>query len=414
MRIATFLCLTLFSMATRQLSADWKEFRGPSGQGETTATNLPVTWSDTENVLWKAEVDGLAWSSPVIVGNHVYLTTAVEIKEEKQSLRLACLNVADGEKLWEKEIFKQDGKVQFHKKNSHASPTPIIEGDRLYTHFGPHGTACVSLEGEILWKQKLDYKPVHGNGGSPALAGNVLIICCDGADDQFVVGLDKTNGEILWKTERDTDPKKGFSFSTPLIIDVNGTMQAICPGSDAVFAYAPHNGEMLWRVDYTDGYSVTPRPVYGQGLVFVCTGFNKAQLLAIDPTGSGNVTETHLKWKLDRQMPLSPSPILVGENLFVVSDKGIASCIQAKTGEIHWQERIGGNYSSSPLAAGGYVYFQDEDGTTVIVKASTEFEEVTRNSLGHSERTFASYAVEGNSLLLRSEKHLYRIGSSSN
>ena len=406
------ICVAL-AIVCQTLQADWKEFRGPNGQGHAQTTGLPVNWSDTENVLWKTQLDGLAWSSPVIVNGNVYLTNAVESGDETHSLRLACLNVGSGKLLWEKELFVQEGKVQFHKKNSHASPTPIIEDERIYLHFGPHGTACVSLSGEVIWKQKLEYKPVHGNGGSPALAGDVLVICCDGGDQQFVVGLNKANGEIAWRTERDTEPKKGFSFSTPLVIEINGQQQAVCPGSDAVFAYNPQDGSEIWRVDYPGGYSVTPRPIYGQGLVFVCTGFNKPILMAIDPTGTGNVTESHLKWQIDRQMPHSPSPLLVGEELYVVSDKGIASCIDAKTGEIYWQERIEGNYSASPMYAEGHVYFQDENGTTVVVKASREFSEVARNSIGQEERTFASYAIEGNSLLLRSENHLYRIGSAS-
>lgn len=404
-----FSCVAFLAI-NQPIFADWKEFRGPTGQGETEAAKLPVAWSGSENVAWKSAIDGLAWSSPVITGGQVFLTSAIETGENEYSLRLVCLDISSGGEVWSKEVFEQARKVQFHKKNSHASPTPIIEDDRIYVHFGPHGTACLSLTGEEIWKQKLEYKPVHGNGGSPALAGDILVICCDGGDQQFVVGLDKANGDIVWKTDRDTDPKKGFSFSTPLIIEVGGQAQAVCPGSDAVFAYEPSTGKEIWRFDYPGGYSVTPRPVYGQGLVFVCTGFNKPLLLAIDPSGSGNITETHLKWKHDRQMPHSPSPILVGEELYVVSDKGIASCIDAKTGEIHWQERIEGNYSASPTAANGLVYFQDEDGTTVVVKAAKEFEEVSRNSIGNNERTFASYAVEGNSLLLRSENHLYRIG----
>ncbi|MBT5017308.1 MAG: PQQ-binding-like beta-propeller repeat protein [Planctomicrobium sp.] len=403
----------IFCLLSQTTMADWKEFRGPTGQGEVTGAKLPVSWSDTDNVLWKSELEGLAWSSPVIVGDQVYLTSAVNIGEEQLSLRLLSVDLSTGDVNWDKEVFELEGKVKIHKKNSHASPTPIIEDDRIYVHFGPYGTACLSLKGEVIWKQKLEYKPVHGNGGSPALAGDVLVICCDGGDKQFVIGLDKSNGEILWNSNRDTDPKKGFSFSTPLIIEVDGQVQAVCPGSDAVFAYDPKTGDEIWRCDYPGGYSVTPRPVYGQGLVFVCTGFNKPLLLAIDPAGSGNVTETHLKWELDRQMPHSPSPILVGEELYVVSDSGIASCIEAKTGEIHWQERVEGKYSASPTAANGLVYFQDEEGTTVVVKAAKEFEEVSRNSIGSNERTFASFAVEGNSLLLRSENHLYRIGDAA-
>ncbi len=408
------LCLAMLIICSQAACADWKEFRGPTGQGEAPASKLPINWSGTENVLWKSKVDGLAWSSPVILGDKVYLTTAVENESEGHNLNLVCLNVNSGKLLWEKTVIQQQGKAKVHKKNSHASPTPIIEDNRIYVHFGPYGTACTTLEGEVIWKQQLEYRPVHGNGGSPVLAGNVLIFCCDGGDQQFVVGLDKSTGEIRWKTDRDTEAQKGFSFSTPLLIDAGGRTQVVCPGSDAVFSYDPQTGKEIWRVDYPGGFSVVPRPVFGQGLVFICTGFNTPSLLAIDPTGTGNVTETHLKWKITRKMPNSPSPLLVGEELYVVSDSGFATCIDAKTGEIHWQERIGGNYTASPMVANGKIYFQDEDGTTVVVNASKKFEEITRNSIGKDERTFASYAIEGDSLLLRSEHHLYRIGEKKN
>lgn len=393
---------------------DWNEFRGPSGQGHADVSTLSIHWSETENILWKTAVDGLAWSSPVVSGERIYLTSAVSQNEDRQSLQLVCLDLTTGELQWSKQLFEQAGEVQIHTKNSHASPTPVIDGDRIYAHFGPHGTACVSLEGDLIWKQRLEYEPVHGNGGSPALAGNVLVICCDGGDQQYVVGLNKQDGEIIWRTERETDPKKGFSFCTPLVIEVHGKSQAVCPGSDAVFAYDPQNGDEIWRVDYPDGYSVTPRPVYGNGLVYVCTGFNRPSLLAIDPTGAGNLTETHVRWNLDRKMPKSPSPILAGGEIYTVSDDGFASCIDALTGEVHWQERLAGNFSASPLSANGLIYFQDELGTTIVVKAAKDFEEIARNSLEDGQRTFASFAVAGNSILLRSESHLYRIGTSGN
>ena len=394
--------------------ADWNEFRGPTGQGIADAKHLPIQWSESNGLLWKVPVDGVAWSSPVVAGDRVYLTSAVADGDDTQSLRLVCLNLDSGLTSWSEELFRQSGSVQVHKKNSHASPTPIVEGNRIYTHFGPHGTACVSLDGKIIWKQKLEYRPVHGNGGSPALAGRILVICCDGGDEQFVVGLNTGNGDILWRTERETDPQKGFSFCTPLIIEIEGRQQAICPGSDAVFAYDPQNGDEIWRVDYPDGYSVTPRPVYGNGLVYVCTGFNRPLLLAIDPRGDGNVTDTHVRWSVDRKIPKSPSPILIGEEIYTVSDDGFASCIDALNGEVLWQERLGGNFSASPLAANGAIYFQDELGTTIVVKASREFKEIARSSLGDGERTYASFAIAGESILLRSEHHLYRIGSSGN
>lgn len=426
------------AIASAATLADWPQFRGPDGCGHSAASGLPSRWSETDNVVWKATIEGLAWSSPVVRRDRVLLTTAVTITDkstppstegeqstrtpssdaptkgvpskEAQSLGIVCLDAANGGEVWRRELFRQEAGVPIHNKNSHASPTPIIEGDRVFVHYGPHGTACVGLDGEIIWKRTLPYSPTHGNGGSPALAGDTLVICCDGSDDQFVVGLDAQNGMERWRTPRDTKPSRGFSFATPLVIEVEGASQVVCPGSDAVFAYDPADGKEIWRVDYPGGYSVAPRPVYGCGLVFVASGYDKPVLYAIDPAGRGNLTETGVRWKLDRNAPLTPSVLVVGDELYCVADNGVAICLDARTGKEHWRERLGGNFSASPLHAGGVVYFQDEQGTAILVKASTTFEEIGRNTIGGGDRTFASYAVDGRSFLIRTESALYKIG----
>jgi outer membrane protein assembly factor BamB len=370
---------------------------------------LPATWSETEHVAWKVPLDGLGWSSPVVAEGRIYLTTAVERGGDARTLRALCLDARTGRTIWDKEVFQQRGPAEKHGKNSHASPTPLVEAGRVYVHFGPHGTACLTTEGEVVWStQQLKYGPRHGNGGSPALAGDLLIICCDGWDAQYVVGLDKGSGRIRWKTPRETSPAKGFSFSTPLVIEANGQSQAVCPGSDAVFAYDAATGDELWRVDY-DGYSVIPRPVFAEGLVFVSSGYDRAELIAIDPVGRGNVTQTHVKWRTTRNAPHSASPLAVGTELYFVSDDGVARCVDARTGEEHWRKRLGGNYSASPTYADGKVYFQDEHGTATVVQAGTEGEELARNTFADGARTFASYAVADDALFIRSETHLYRI-----
>lgn len=410
MRSLSWGVLMLVVACSTGRGADWPQFRGPSGQGVAEFTGVPLHWSASENIAWKTELPGLAWSSPVIVDGRVYLTNAVETSPNSFSLQALCLAARDGAILWEKPLFEHDGDVQIHKKNSHASPTPYVDQGRVFVHFGPHGTACLSTEGEVLWKtDKLKYAPQHGNGGSPALVNGTLIICCDGTDDQYVVGLDAGTGAIRWRTDRDTAPSRGFSFSTPLPIDVDGKIQVVCPASDAVFAYDPATGDEVWRVQYEGGYSVVPRPVFAQGLVFVCTGYNKPKILAIDPRGSGDITDTNIRWTLDRGAPHNPSPLVVGGELYCVSDRGIATCVDIKTGEIHWQERLGGNFSASPTYADGRVYFQDEEGTTIVVRAATEFEELARNQLTDGARTFASFGVQDGTLFVRSERALYRI-----
>lgn len=391
---------------------DWPEFRGPTGQGVATGAKIPTQWSDSENVAWKVPVPGVAWSSPVLVGNRIFLTTAVETAEDTKSysLETLALDKSTGKTLWTRKLFHHAADVEIHSKNSHASPTPLVADGVVYVHYGPHGTAALTLEGEVIWtNNELTYSPQHGNGGSPALAGDVLVICCDGSDKQFVVGLDRKTGKVRWNVERAVKPSKGFSFSTPLLVTINGQLQAICPASDAVYSYAPETGEEVWRCRYAGGYSVVPRPVYAGGLVFICTGYNKAKLLAIDPTGTGDVTETHLRWQIDKGVPYNPSVVAVGEELYLVSDNGIATCADLQTGKVNWQERLGGNFSASLLAAGDHVYFQDEHGKAIVVRAGKTFEKVSENEFVKDERTFASYAVDGGALFIRSEKHLFRI-----
>ncbi len=401
------IAIALLVIGIERARAEWPQFRGPDGCGHAT-TDVPLHWSETDGVAWKTPLPGLGWSSPVVHRGGIYVTTAVPDGED-HSLRLIRLDVATGAVAWNKELFRQTGQVRIHKKNSHASPTPIADGEQIFVHFGPHGTACTTLDGDVVWQREIPYAPTHGNGGSPALAGDVLVICCDGSDAQFVVGLDRATGAERWRTPRDTEPRKGFSFSTPLVIEVEGGTQAICPGSDAVFAYDPRDGSEIWRVDYPGGYSVTPRPVFGAGLVFVSSSYDRPVLYAIDPRGRGDVTATHVRWKLDRGAPHTPSVVVVGDALYCVADKGVATCLDARTGAERWVQRLGGNFSASPLHAAGRVYFQDEAGEAIVVRAGPAYEELARNRLGDGERTYASYAVDGDALLVRSESALYRI-----
>jgi outer membrane protein assembly factor BamB len=409
-RLTPLLVLLIPCAAVR--AEDWPEFRGPTGQGHSTATKLPLEWDKDKNIAWKQTIPGLGWSSPVVVGGRVYLTTAVAGKKgQEQSLRALCLDAANGKILWDNEVFAQDADApKIQGKNSHASPTPLIADKRLYVHFGHQGTACLDLDGKVLWTNRdQKYAPVHGNGGTPILADDALIFSCDGFDKRFVVALDKNTGKELWKTPRSVKPLKGFSFCTPLLITVKDKKQVISPGSGAVVAYDPANGKEIWKVRYGEGYSVIPRPVFGHGLVFVCTGYDRPSLLAIRPDGEGDVTESHVVWTLRKDVPHTPSLLLVENELYLVSDRGVASCLDAKTGEQHWQKRLGGDFSASPLYADGKLYFLSEDGVGTVLKAGKQFEQLARNEM--DERTYASYAVSDGALFLRTDKHLYRIQS---
>jgi outer membrane protein assembly factor BamB len=412
------LALSLVVCFTCSLHAgDWLEFRGNSGQGLSDAEGLPVAWGKDSNVVWKAPIEGLGWSSPIIVNGKIYLTTAISedgFKSPNQTLRTICLDEKTGKPIWDLLTFEQksvNARVdRIHGKNSQASPTPISDGKHLFVHFGVRGTACLTLDGDVVWKnQELDYVPVHGNGGSPALVDDLLIISCDGSSKEFICAMEKKTGHIRWTTDRTAAHlRKKFAFTTPLAIEVGGKKQIVSQGAGAVYGYNPTDGSVLWQVDYGDGYSVIPRPVFAHGLVFISSGYDRPTLYAIDPTGKGNVTDTHVKWTMKKGAPHTPSPLVVGDLLFLVSDGGIATCLDAKTGEQHWQERLGGKYSASPLSAEGRVYIQSEEGEGIVINASKEYKELARNTL--EGRTFASYAVSGKSLFIRTEKQLYRIG----
>jgi outer membrane protein assembly factor BamB len=407
--VALITTMVALILAVRGAADDWPEFRGPTGQGIAAAGKLPIAWGTSKNIAWKQEIPGRGWSSPVVYQGRVYLTTSVPAPGGDQSLRALCLDADNGTILWDREIFHQDAATApvIHGKNSHASPTPLIQGRRLYVHFGRQGTACLDLAGKVLWRNnELTYTPVHGNGGSPMLAGNLLLFSCDGGDQAFIAALDRATGRLRWKTERGVDAFKRFSFSTPLLIAVNGRQQIVSPASNAVYAYDPVSGEEIWRVRY-DGYSVIPRPVYGQGLLFICTGYEAPSLLAIRPDGKGDVTESHVAWRTNRAVPHTPSPLLVGTELYLVSDSGVASCLDARTGRVHWTKRLGGSYSASPLYAGGKVYFQNEDGLGTVIEAGRHFQALARNDL--EERALASYAAAGNALFIRTQNHLYRV-----
>ncbi|HSU66920.1 MAG TPA: PQQ-binding-like beta-propeller repeat protein, partial [Tepidisphaeraceae bacterium] len=389
----------------------WPQFRGPTGQGLSAATGLPVEWSASKNVAWKVEIPGRGWSSPALSAGRIYLTTSIGTKGGPVSLHALCLEASTGKLVWDVEVFRPDEAMarQMHGKNSAASPTPYVTADRVYVHFGHMGTAALDLSGQIVWKETtLKYPPVHGNGGSPALVGNTLVFSCDGASNPFVAGLDARSGAVKWKTPRNTTARKNFSFCTPLAIEVNGSTQVVLPGSGFVAAYEPQTGREIWRVKYDQGYSVVPRPVFADGMVFVSSGFDHPIVYAIDPAGAqGDVTDTHVKWTHIRGGPNTPSLLVTGDDLFMVSDLGIASCLDAKTGNVNWTHRLNGTFSASPVFAEGRVYFQSEAGVGIVVNASKTFQQLAENDLG--ERSLASYAVTDGAIFIRTEHHLWKI-----
>ncbi|MCE2694516.1 MAG: PQQ-like beta-propeller repeat protein [Verrucomicrobiaceae bacterium] len=401
------------ALSNNVAAADWPEFRGSNAQGYSEATNLPLTWSATAGLAWKAAVAGVGWSSPVVIGERIYLTSAlpvggVEDPKADRSLHALALDAATGKPVWDVEVFTATS-PRMHRKNSHASPTPVFENGRLYVHFGHLGTACLdAATGKSIWStQEFAYSPVHGAGSSPVLFEDLLIFSADAETDPKVIALDKTTGKQRWAFARQSDAKKKFSFCTPLLIDVNGQKQLISPGSGVVNALNPKDGTEIWRCYYDQGYSVVPRPVYAHGMVYVSSSYDKPVLLAIKVDGKGDVTGTHVAWTIDKAVPHNPSMAVIGDELYFVADNGILTCADAKTGQIHYSERCTGPISASLLVADGKLYLQDEKGLGVVVKPGKTFQILAQNNL--DERSLASYAVIGSDLLIRTEGNLYRI-----
>lgn len=392
-------------------AADWQQFRGPTADGHADAAKLPTEWDATKNITWRRELPGNGWSSPVVAAGKIYLTTAVPgATRGDYSLRALCLDARTGAIVWDQEVFKEHGKKapSIHSKNSHASPTPVVDGEHLFVHFGHIGTACLNVtDGKVIWTQQtLGYHPVHGAGGSPILVGDRLIFSIDGTDKQAVIGLDRKTGQVAWQAPRNVTAAKPFSFCTPLLITVNGQEQVISPGSNVVTALDPKSGKEIWRVKF-DGYSVVPKPVFGNGLVYFSTGYDSPVLYAIKPDGKGDVTTTHVAWMTKKGVPRNASPLLVGDSLYLASDDGLLTCLDAKTGKQTWSERAGKAFTASPLYASGLIYLLDEDGLASVVKPGESFDAIAKNRMG--ERALASPSVDGDALLLRTEKALYRI-----
>jgi outer membrane protein assembly factor BamB len=408
--------LLLAALALPLHAQDWPQFRGPTGQGHSTETGLPVDWSESRNVSWKVPVAGIGWSSPVVANGLVWLTTAIPAQGDRRrgpvSLRAIAFDAGSGTPRVDVEVFRIPADPVLNPKNSYASPTPIVDGERVYVHFGADGTAALTTTGEVLWKTRLPYESQHGNGGSPVLYRDLLIVNCDGnggEGDAYVAALDTKTGKIRWKKSRRYPADQ--AYTTPLVITVDGVDRLVSIGAYRAAAYDPLTGDEIWRVSYGDGFSNVPRPVFGHGLVFIATGFQQPTLIAVRPDGKGDVTRTHVAWTMTRGAPFTPSPLLVGDHLYVVNDAGILSLVDAQSGQIAWQQRLGGNYSASPVLAGGRIYFQSEEGVTTVVAPGREFKKLATNALDGG--MLASMAVANRSIFIRTDSSLYRITDGS-
>lgn len=401
---------------------NWPQFRGPAGDGVAHSTNLPIYWSENKNIVWKTAIHGLGWSSPVIYGQQIWLTTATQDGTE---LSVLCLDKDSGEILLDQKLFEILEPQFAHKFNSYASPTPVIEKGRVYVTWGSPGTACLDTRTfDVLWtRNDLVCDHFRGAGSSPIIYEELLILPYDGADYQYILAMNKNTGETKWKTDRSVDfkdldengqPKAEGdfrkAFATPHIAILGGEPVLISQGAMATYAYDPATGRELWRYDEHDNHSASARPVILGETVYVPTGFPKPSLLALPGNKKGVLTESDLHWKLtlNKGTPKKPSLQLVGGYLYAVSDSGIGSCWEAKSGEEKWIARVGGNYSASPIFADGKIYFCSEEGKTTVIEATPDgYKVIAENTIG--DGFMASPAVSGETLFLRSRSNLYAI-----
>lgn len=417
-KIASVFLLFTFSLIV-WAADDWPQFRGPEGTGHSDARDLPQEWSETKNIVWKTAIHDRGWSSPVVYGKQVWLTSA---SLDGRKLFALCLDRDTGKIIRDLKLFDVDTPQYAHPFNTYASPTPVIEKGRVYITFGSPGTACIDTNSfKVLWVRR-DFECNHfrGSGSSPVIFRDLLLMHFDGSDHQFVVALDKRTGKTVWQTKRSIDfqdlDKNGKpaaegdlrkAFSTPHVVQINGRWEMISLGAKAAYSYDPLTGKELWRVEERAQHSASTRPVLGHGMIFFPTGFSAGQLLAVRTGGNGLITDTHVAWRVKRGVSNKPSILLIGDLIYMIGDTGIASCIDAKTGEQVWQQRIGGEYSASPVYADGKIWLFSEDGKTTVIKPSRTFEVLAENRL--EQGFLASPAIAGKAFYLRTRTHLYRI-----
>jgi outer membrane protein assembly factor BamB len=407
------VCILLMGPAS--LAENWPGFRGPGRQGISGETKVPISWSATDNIAWKTAIEGRGWSSPIVFGDRVFVTTATE---EGQSYRLICLDRKTGAILWNNEILRQKAAAG-HANNTFATATPVTDGTAVFVLAADGTLAAVSFEGKVLWKyQEFEYFSEHGLGMSPILYNDMLIVALDHTnpgsnnkpglydpwDKAVILALDKQSGQVRWKG------KRGMSrvgYAVPGVLKVGDADQLISPAGDVVQGFDLKSGQLIWTAT-NPGYSTVPSVVIGEGLVFACSGFVDGVLRAVRPDGKGDVTQTHIAWETKDDVPRIPSLLYVRPNLYSLSETGVLRCLEAATGKDVWRQRIGGKFSASPVWADGKLYLLSESGKTIVAEAAPQYKLLAQNEL--NEKCCASPAISQGNLFIRSEKALYCIG----
>lgn len=419
MRHLVRCCLSLLfaAIAAHTNADDWPAFRGPTGQGHVAEPNLPLTWSATQNVAWSVDVPAAGWSSPIVWGDRVFLTGTTE---GGVNCHVLCYTTADGKLLWDREVFRQEAGRK-EDQNSYATPTPVTDGKHVYAVFAAGGIASVDFDGNVAWTNQSDvhFYSKHGLGASPILHDDLLIMPFDGSspgpdlkvgwlipwDGSFVLALDKATGKQRWRTTRGQSRQ---SHITPMIQTVDGHPQLLSAGGDVVQGMEPATGKILWWVK-SRGEGVVPSFAYGDGLLFTSSGFEASTVRAIRPGGSGDVTASAIAWESRRNVPLLPSLTYADHLVFCLKETGICAALDAKTGDVVWQQRLEGKFSASPLVVGDKLYCLAEDGSTTALAIGHEFKQLAHNPLDTPGLFKASPAVSNAHLFIRGEKKLFCI-----
>ncbi len=418
--VVLLLCQTICFLPAAK--AEWPGFRGPwsnghvSAPGDSKLIGFPLRWSETNNVTWKTEIPFRGWSTPAVMQGKVWLTTATE---EGHDFFAMGVDAENGKILFNEKLFHSENPEPLgNSVNCYATPSPVVEADRVYVHFGSYGTACLdAATAKVIWKRDdLPCRHYRGPASSPILFKNLLILTFDGIDVQYTTALDKLTGKTVWKTDRSAvwnDDGKGAApgdlrkaHATPLIALVDGQPQLLSAGAKAAYAYDPRDGREIWKVHHND-FSVAPVPLYDQGIAFLITGRSKTELLAVKADGHGDVTDTKVLWRSNAHIGKSASPILVDGLIYTVADESFLSCIEASSGQVVWTERIGGGYQASPIYADGRLYFFSLEGSGIVVKPGRTYESLATNQLANG--FMASPAASGKAFFLRTKTALYRV-----
>lgn len=398
--------------------SSWTHLRGNHLDGHASGDNYPLEFGENRNISWKTEISGVAWSSPVVYGNQVWLTTATRNGDQ---LSVVCIDFNSGKLLKEMVVF-QPSKIQnIHATNSYATPTPAIEDGRVYVHYGTYGTACISTaDFSVIWtRTDMNCEHMQGAASSLLIHGDMLIVHIEGTDVQYIAALDKFSGNTIWRTDRprqfyeDIAPVYRKAYSTPIVVRVNGREQLISNGAQMCFAYDVNTGEEIWSVWY--GYdSTVGMPLEYGGLVFFNSGWifeentpNYVKFFAVDPSGKGDVSETHVKWQTSDEVPQITTPVIVDGRIYMVHERGTLTCVDALSGEVVWREKLRSQFNASPVYAGGHIYIPEVRGTVYVIEPGDSFRLISENKMDGTIKATPAY-VDG-SILLRSETHLYRI-----